>query len=220
MARKRRLRFVGLSQHVVQRGNNRMDIFHDDRDREFFLALLADAISRYPLDINGYTLMRNHFHLVVTPRAMTSVEKAMHLVAGGYAQYFNSRYSRTGTLFDGRYRPAIIDTDVYWYSCLRYVELNSVRSGVVTTPDVYRWSSYAAHAFGKVDPLVTYHPLYLALGATPASRQEHWRTMCGRGMTLEELAEIREAVHRGGVLGRLVISDEEESDPSSEPQET
>ena len=219
MARPRRLRFPGVSQHVVQRGNNRIDIFHDDSDREVLIALLADAISRHALDINGYVLMRNHFHLVATPRHATALEKVMHRVECRYVRHFNSRYSRTGALFDGRYRPAVVDTDVYWYSCLRYVELNPVRAGVLKTPDACRWSSYGAHAFGAADPLVTYHQLYLSLGATPEIRQRHWRTMCGRGLTIEELAEIRAAVHRGGVLGRLVVPDDDKASPPPGNQE-
>ena len=205
MARRYRFRIPGLSHHVVQRGNNRLDIFRTPQDCELFLALVDEAARRHQLDVDAYVLMRTHFHLVVTPRTPTALEKAMHAVDFQYARYFNGHYSRTGALYEGRYRTTVIETDVYWYSCLRYVELNPVRAGVVAQPDDYRWSSYAAHAFGAPDRLVTLHPLYTALGRTPYDQQCAWRTMCGRGLTVDELGRIRTAVHSGGVLGRIVI---------------
>ena len=182
-----------------------MDIFRSEGDKEVLVVILAEAAGRHQVDINGYALMRNHIHLLVTPRTATALEKFMHRAGFQYAQYFNRKHCRTGPLFEGRYRPTVVDTDVYWYSCLRYVELNPVRAGVVMSPSAHRWTSYAAHAHGDHDPLVTFHELYLALGATPQERQQAWQTMCGRGLTIEELGEIRAAVRNGGILGRLVV---------------
>jgi putative transposase len=208
MARRRRFRIAGLSQHVIQRGNNRIEIFRSDDDYEVLIALLREACAKSEMDINTYVLMRNHFHLLVTPRRATAVEEAMHDVAGRYAMYFNRRYQRTGSLFEGRYRATIIDTEVYWYTCMRYVELNPVRAGIVSTPQAYYWSSHAIHAFGAPDPLVTLHPLYLSLGTEPDERQRRWRQHCSRDLEVEELGRIREAV-RGGVLGALVLGADE-----------
>ncbi len=208
MARRHRFRIAGLSQHVVQRGNNRMDIFRSAGDYEVLTAILREASAASGMDINAYVYMRTHFHLLVTPRLPTAVEKAMHAVGFRYARYFNRRYERTGAAFEGRYRCTIIDTERYWYACMRYVELNPVRAGIVAVPQSYYWSSYSRHAFGSPDSLITPHPLYLALGRTPNERQQCWRRHCADGLSSDELGDIRQAVHSGGVLGALVLPEE------------
>ena len=208
MARRHRIRIPGLSQHIVQRGNNRMDIFRCSDDYEVFFALAREAASATGMDINSYVFMRNHVHMLVTPQHATAVEKAMHAIDTQYAQYMNRRYKRSGAAFDGRYRPAIIDTERYWYACMRYVELNPVRAGIVSDPRSYFWSSYSAHAFGSPDALVTFHPLYLALGPTPNERQECWRRHCGGTPEPAELDTIRQTLRVGGVLGTVVIPEE------------
>jgi putative transposase len=208
MARRHRFRITGLSQHIVQRGNNRMDIFRSDEDYDVWLTLLREASRSRDLDVNAYVAMRNHFHILATPRRKTAVEEVMHLLDFQYARYFNRRYERTGSPFEGRYRPTIIDTERYWYSCMRYVELNPVRAGIVSHPKSYSWSSHAHHAFGTPDPLVTLHPLYLALGLDPADRQRCWREHCAEALGDDELDRIRQSVRSGGILGALVIKDD------------
>jgi putative transposase len=185
-----------------------MEIFRSDDDYDVLVALLREAAATSGMDINTYVLMHNHIHLLVTPQRATAVEEAMHDVNGRYAMYFNRRYQRTGTLFEGRYRATIIDTERYWYTCMRYVELNPVRAGIVSDPQSYYWSSYAVHAFGSPDPLVTLHPLYLSLGTDPAERQRCWREHCAGGLEVEELDRVRQAVRSGGVLGALVLGND------------
>jgi putative transposase len=191
-----------------------MEIFKAQDDYRFLVTLLRRASIKHAMDIHAYAFMRNHFHLLVTPHETTSVERAMHAVNFRYARYFNDRYQRTGGLFEGRYRTTIVDTAAYWYRCMRYVELNPVRAGIASSPRDCGWTSYAAHAFGAPDPLLTPHPLYLMLGDDPARRQECWYRMCDEQPSIEELTEIRAAVHRGGVLGALVLDD---VDPSQRP---
>ena len=193
-----------------------MDIFRSPDDYRFLVALLRRASVKHSMQIHAYAFMRNHFHLLVTPDETTTVEKAMHAVNFHYARYFNDRYKRTGGLFEGRYRTTIVDTAAYWYGCMRYVELNPVRAGIVSSPQDSGWTSYAAHAFGVPDPLITPHPLYLMLGDDPARRQECWRRMCAEKPSIDELNEIRSAVHRGGLLGTLVM---EEVDDASQRQD-
>ena len=188
-----------------------MTIFRSEEDYEVLMAILREASPTYGMDINTYVFMRNHFHLLVTPQQPTAVEEAMHYVDCRYAMYFNRRYRRTGTLYEGRYRPTIVDAERYWYSCMRYVELNPVRAGIVSNPQSYYWSSYALHAFGAPDPLVTLHPLYLALGSGPEERQRCWRQQCADGLAIDELDRIREAVRGNGALGALVLSDDEDA---------
>src|SRR5690349_24262318 len=120
-----------VSVHAIHRGNNRLTMFGDDADHELFLTLLRCASARWHLDVHGYVLMTNHYHLVVTPQTCNALAKTMHDANGRYAQYFNRKYERVGTLLCGRYRPTTITDERYWITCLRYVELNPVRARMV-----------------------------------------------------------------------------------------
>lgn len=102
-------------------------------------------------------------------------------------------------MWEGRYRSHLVQTEEYWFSCLRYIELNPVRAGMVATPDGYTWSSYGTHAHGEPNTLLELHPLYLGLGNTPTARQAAYRALCGVPLTEAELAAIRYAVQSGVV---------------------
>lgn len=197
VARHLRPRVIGQTQHVVQRGNNKSDIFRSAEDYDLFLEALSEASGRHALKVNAYVLMTNHVHLMVTPDAADAVSLAMQAIGRRYVYYFNRKYGRTGGLFEGRFRSMIVNTEMYWYRCMRYVELNPVRAQLVAKPDEYRWSSYAAHALGRPDRILVQHPLYLCLGATPAARQEAWREICREALPEDQLTELRCAVQRG-----------------------
>ena len=201
MARPPRVRIADLTQHVINRGNNRCDIFRAEQDYLFFLLALRYASARHQLDVHSYALMTNHFHIVGTPRAATGLSDAMHVVGTKYVGYFNRRYTRTGRLFEGPFKSSVIDTETYWFTCMRYVELNPVRAGLVSDPADYRWSSYRSNALGVDDRLIAPHSLYASLGESAACRQQGWRELCREAIPQEELFEIREAIRCRGVLG-------------------
>jgi putative transposase len=201
MGHPHRVQAADLTQHVFNRGNNRCDIFRAPKDYSSFLGALHDAAIKYRLDLHSYTLMTNHFHLIATPRIAGALSMTMQVAGASYVRYFNRRYSRTGTLFEGPFKAMFIDSEKYWFTCMRYVELNPVRAGLVLNPADYRWSSYRGNALGIEDPLVVSHPLYLAIGATPADRQNYWRGLCREALTPDQLFEIRDTTRRGGVLG-------------------
>jgi len=200
MARRHRTFIEGLSLHVHQRGNNRADMFHGDADRMVLLLMLADACKRYDVKVHVWILMDNHLHLIVTPSTPDGLARTMQQLGRRYVPYFNRRYARTGGLWEGRYSAHHIDSEMYWYRCTRYIELNRVRAGLVATPQEHPWSSYHAHAFGAADPLVVHHPLYVALGGTAAERQEAHRGLCGNPLSECELAVIRTALRTGQAL--------------------
>ena len=192
---------AGVSQHVIQRGNNRGVVFRVPADYRFFITILRKAAGQCSVDIHGYVLMSNHLHLIVTPSARTGLPEMMQIIGRIYVPYFNSRYERTGALWEGRYRTSILQDDKYWMTCLRYIEMNPVRAGLVAAPELYRWSSYRAHALGREDPLVTPHPLYLGIGCSPVDRQRAWQAVCGVPIERENLGEIRRAIRGGQALG-------------------
>jgi putative transposase len=180
MARLPRFFVRGLSVHVIQKGNNGTAVFGDHTDYETFLTLLRAAAHEHDVAIHAYVLMTNHFHLIVTPQQCVSLPGMMRTLDGEYVRFFNDKYARTGTLWNGRYRALLLDTESYWLTCLRYIEQNPVRAGMVTSPDEHCWSSYAAHALGRWPAWLSPHPVYLALGKTGDDRQRVYRAIWGQ----------------------------------------
>jgi len=201
MARHPRLILSNHPHHVIQRGNNRSDIFTDDEDYQYYLEKLAVACERFFCQLHAYVLMTNHVHLLMTPKVDTGVSKVMQSTGRNYAHYFNQKYDRTGTLWDGRYRNTIVDIEEYLLTCYRYIELNPVRAETVSHPSEYPWSSYAANALGHDDELITVHRAYLKLGGNHQSRQQSYRSLFKRRISKQILNEIRESTNNSWVLG-------------------
>jgi putative transposase len=201
MARPLRLVIPGQPLHIIQRGNNRAVTFHCRADYELFASELAQASKQEACAIHAYVLMRNHVHLLVTPSSELGPSLMMQAVGRRYVRYFNDRYERTGTLWEGRFRSTIVDSVRYFFVCSRYIELNPVRAGIVTRPDAYEWSSFGHNAIGGRDPIVTPHALYLALGARPSERRDAYRALFAVEIGDPAIGAIRRAAKRGGVLG-------------------
>lgn len=174
-----------------------MDIFRSESDHEIFLAILRESTVKHHTDVHAYTLMSNHVHLIVTSQLEKGLSATMKNVGETYVRYFNRRYQRTGGLYEGRFRSFPIDTERYWFTCMRYVELNPTRAGIVTGPADYRWSSHRFHACGEPNNLIVPHPLYLALGNCASVRQRCWMAICGEALPAEQLAEMRDLVQHG-----------------------
>ena len=188
--------------HVIQRGNNREAVFFCDEDYERYRAWLSEAAARHGCAIHAYVLMTNHVHLLLTPSAAHSLPRLMQALGRRYVRYVNDAYRRTGTLWEGRYRAAPIDSEAYFLACCRYIELNPVRAGMVARAGDYRWSSWRAHALGAADPLLAAaHALYRALAPTPAGRQEAYRALFGAPLDEAFLTELRAATNGGWALG-------------------
>ena len=149
MARHPRFILPGQPQHVIQRGNNRQPIFVTTRDYEFYLEKLMDAANEHECEIHAYVLMTNHVHLLVSPARIESLGKMMQMLGRYYVQYFNYTHQRTGTLWEGRYKSSLISSEQYLFRCMRYIELNPLRAGMVTEPSDYHWSSYRHNALGN-----------------------------------------------------------------------
>jgi len=195
------LTIPGFPHHVIQRGNDRREIFVDDADRERYLATLKEVAAPCGLAVHAYVLMPDHVHLMVTPQAAGDVGRIVQSLARRYVRWFNDRHGRTGALFEGRYRSTVVDADPYLLACMRYIELNPVRAGLVNGPAEFRWSSHAHHVGRAVDPMITDHPVYWALGNTPFERQAAYRLLFEQGPPDDELAMIRRSTHGGWLLG-------------------
>jgi len=195
MARLGRYFLEGQPLHVIQRGNNRQQIFFTRQDAEDFLSWLAEAAVRHGLNIHSYVLMPNHIHLLVSPDRATSLPRTMQSLGSRYVRHINARHQRTGTLWEGRYRAAVIQSEKYFLHCSRYIELNPVRANLAAEPSSYPWSSYRANALGAADALVTRHPLFADLDP------KAYRAAFADGLPAETLAAIRNATNGGWALG-------------------
>ena len=151
MARPLRIEFPGAIYHVTSRGNEQKAVFKSQRDREQFLSYLESATERYEAVIHVYCLMDNHYHLLLeTPAG--NLSQIMHHVNGAYTTYFNTRRSRAGHLFQGRYKAILIDADAYARELSRHIHLNPVRAGIAENPAEYKWSSCRYYTVQKKAP--------------------------------------------------------------------
>lgn len=201
MARRRRLNYPNIPQHLIQRGNNRQVCFADEQDLLTFGQWLCDYSAEYGVAIHSWVFMTNHIHLLATPIGPDSIGLMMQALGRRYVRYFNSRHRRTGTLWEGRYRSCLVDSDDYLLQCQRYIELNPVRAAMVTAPGDYRWSSYRTNAFGKASRLVSPHVLYHQLGSTPAERQLAYRELFKEVLQDDLVETIRTTTLSGLALG-------------------
>jgi putative transposase len=205
--RKPRFNLVGLPQHLIQRGNNREPCFYAEEDYQRYLRDLYESALKYDCRIHAYILMTNHVHLLVTPMGAYGVSQMMQALGRRYVYYINNTYKRTGTLWEGRYKSSLIDSDNYLLTCMRYIELNPIRATLVEHPGDYKWSSYHANAQGNNDPIIESHPLYIALGQTAEKRQQAYRELFRSHVEDDLLHEIRDALNHELVFGRSHFKD-------------
>ncbi len=202
MARLPRFVIVGQPQHIIVRGNNREPIFYTDADYQFYLEKLQQACEKHGCQLHAYVLMTNHVHLLITPQTEHALSKVMQMVGRYYVQYFNYSYQRTGTLWEGRYKATLIDSEHYLLTCYRYIELNPVRAGgMVDEPAEYPWSSYRYNALGMENKLITPHDEYLKLAKSAEKRQQAYQDLFSDYLTTKTLVEIRQATNKAWVLG-------------------
>ena len=201
MARLPRLTLAGYPHHVIQRGNNRQPIFSAAADYAYLLALMDESAKKFEVAIHAYILMGNHFHLLVTPHTDTGLPLMMQAVGRSYVRYFNQLQSRSGTLWEGRYRSTLIQTDRYLLPCMTYIDLNPVRAGLVAEAKDYPWSSHGHYAGLRADKLITPHPLVWALGNTPFGREAAYAEMVRSGVSADQQVALTRSALSGWALG-------------------
>ncbi len=202
MPRQPRYDLPGLPQHVIQRGNNRQAVFFEQGDCVRYLDDVDAVAQQVGVAIHAFVLMTNHVHLLVTPNDKGGISRLMQGMGRRYVGYVNGRYKRSGTLWEGRYKASLVDDEAYLLACMRYIELNPVRAGMVDHPGDYRWSSYATNARGATALLrLAPHERYLALGRDAASRQRAYRALFRHALAAEQVHEIRQMANSCLVLG-------------------
>jgi putative transposase len=146
--------------------------------------------------------MTNHVHLLVTPQHGPALSELLRRLDQRYVQAFNRAYERSGTLWEGRFRSSLVDTDAYVLACYRYIELNPVRAGMTADASEFRWSSHRSNESGSPSGMLIAHPSYLALGVDVRSRGDAYRMLFAQPFPEDTLATIRKAIRGARILGR------------------
>ena len=165
------------------------------------LELLEANARKFQVAIHAYVLMDNHFHLLATPQTAEGLPQMMQAVGRSYVRYFNDTHRRTGTLWEGRYKSTVIQTERYLLACMVYIDLNPVRAGMVAQARDYPWSSHAHYLGLRTDKLLTPHPLVWALGNTPFAREAAYAEMVAAGVQAGQQQALTDSALRGWALG-------------------
>lgn len=205
MPRPLRLILPGVAVHVIQRGHNRVACFRHEADYLVYLSHLRELSVKHACAVHAYCLMTNHVHLLMTPAAADACTGLMRDLGQRYVQYFNRRYERTGTLWEGRFRSCVAESARYVLACYRYIELNPVRAGMVSHPLAYLWSSYAANGGLRADPFLSPHAEFLALSAADGERRSSYRALFEQEIDAQLLQVIRDATNGGYPLAGEVF---------------
>jgi putative transposase len=201
MARQPRLAMAGELHHVLLRGHNGQAVFADDADRAAFVELLREPAARQGVAIHAYALLTSEVHLLATPADAESLARLMQSIGRRYVALFNRRHARRGTLWDGRFRTSLLDSQTLLLPAMLHIEALPARAGLVAVAQDWPWSSAAHHTGRRRDPLVTGHALYWQLGNTPFEREQ------AHTLALHELQQGTEdarfdlAVAKGLALG-------------------
>jgi len=201
MARLPRLTLPGLPHYVVQRGNNLQAIFVDGQDYAAMKDLLREMGRRFEVDIHAFILLPNQLHLLVTPASAESLPQFMQSVGRSYVRTFNNRHSRSGTLWEGRYRATVLEPQAWMLPAMVVLENQAVTEGVSGRAVDYAWCSARHNAGAQVDGMLRLHPAYWGLGDTPFAREAAYATLLDRGVTEEVQEVVLGAALKGWVLG-------------------
>ena len=201
MARLPRLTLAGYPHHIILRGNNRQAIFMDSADFQRMLALLQAHAIEQGVQLHAYVLMSNHLHLLLTPLQNDSLPKMMQAVGRSYVLYFNKRHGRSGTLWEGRYRSALIQSERYFLACMAYIDLNPVRAGMVAQAADYPWSSHGHYIGRQNEAWLSPHPMYWEMGNTPFAREAAYAAMIQSGIDQKQQLALTSSALSGWALG-------------------
>jgi len=199
MARLPRLVIPNQPLHIMHRGNNRQDIFETEDDMYRIKNDIECALDKTKCILHAYVIMTNHLHLLVTPQDKDQLSQFMQIMANRYVRYFNALHDRTGSIWEGRYKSSVIDSEAYLLTLYRYIEQNPVSANMVKQASEYRWSSYGHNAKNEPDALITEHEEYMRLGQNPQQRRDHYQSLFKQ--PINDRDKITLATDRGEVFG-------------------
>ena len=205
MARLPRIVVPNQPLHIMHRGNNRQDVFENTEDMARIKDDIKVSLSKTGCALHAYVIMTNHLHLLLTPPSKEALAGYMQSMANRYVRYFNATRKRTGTIWEGRYKSCLVDSDRYLFALYRYIEMNPVRAGMVDQTSDYRWSSYHHNALGVDDELITEHELYCELSVDQHDRIKSYQNLFDEPVSTKNDQIIANATIRGEVLGNAAF---------------
>lgn len=201
MARLPRIVVPNQALHIMHRGNNRQDIFVSEEDLTRIKEDIGHSLLKSGCSLHAYVIMTNHLHLLVTPKDKEQLTVFMQSMANRYVRYFNAKNKRTGTIWEGRFKSCLVDSEHYLFALYKYIEMNPIKAGMVKELADYKWSSYGHNALGQADKLISEHLLYKALGEDFQQRYKNYQKMFDTLDITEQESLITEATLRGEVYG-------------------
>jgi len=201
MARLPRLVVPQQPLHIMHRGNNRQNIFETDDDITRIKEDIEQGLKKSGCLLHAYVIMNNHLHLLVTPNSKEQLSAFMQSMANRYVRYYNSLHQRTGTIWEGRYKSCLVDSEKYLFSLYKYIEMNPVKANMVSNVAEYKWSSYPYNALGQPDKLITEHTLYNKLSDTPEQRKFKYKELFDELDITDQQKYITKATLAGEVYG-------------------
>jgi len=172
--------------HVRSQCNNKEFRFETDDDFYLYENILEEYINKYGFHLNNYTLMHTHVHLIITIVNDFTIDRVMRSINQVFSLKYNRLKSRSGHLWLARYKSSVIDSDEYGLCCMRYLDRNTVRAGIVKDPEDWPWGGYNFYAHGKSNRLITPFPTYLGLDDAEIGRREKYRKFVEQVMPSEE----------------------------------
>lgn len=187
--------------HIIQRGNDRQAVFFEDKDYRKYLNILTEYAEKFDCAIHAYVLMTNHIHILATPTEKEGISRLIQAIGRKYVGYINRSYKRSGTLWEGRYKSSLIDSENYFLTCSRYIEMNPVRAGKVESPEQYEWSSYHHNGTGKKNETIKAHNIYMRLGNSETERQNAYKQLFKTVIAQQDVDMIRNNTNQCTIVG-------------------
>lgn len=211
MPRKPRFFLPDVPNHVVQRGRNRDPIFFESSDYYFYLDKLREALDKYQVSLHAYVLMTNHVHLLISAPTENAISQLMQFVGRHYVPYVNKKYGFSGSLWEGRFKSSLIESERYLLACMRYIELNPVRAKMVYAPEDYVYSSYHANALSEPNILITPHDEFTKLSDNPIVRGQCYAEFFNQALSDDLQENIRSGTASGTPVGSEYFKEKIES---------
>lgn len=196
MPRQKRVDEAGFVYHALNRGNARQRIFRKDEDYEAFLRVLGEGLERYPVELFAFTLMPNHWHLVLRPSEDGLMGRLLRWVTATHTQRHHAHYhtSGEGHLYQSRFKSFPIADDNHFLVVCRYVERNPLRAKLVRRAEDWRFGSLWRWAQQTEPPPRLLSPW-------PIPRSPSWIERVNQPLSVDELKAVRECAQRGRPYG-------------------
>ncbi len=195
MARLPRIVLPGVCHHVVQRGNNKQDVFLCKADYVKYVEILRHYAQKHSCGLGAYCLMPNHIHLVARPGTKEALPKMMHGLNLCYQQHLNDTTGFTGHVWQSRYYSSPVEEGNGVWKVVEYIDKNPLRAGLVADPCDYQYSSAVAHEQGRLDNVIT-EVLFPGREA-----KDYAEILHGEQLDARDIERIRKSTHKGMPIG-------------------